>query len=111
MAPLGRPWWEFVPVGMPGGDAHAYAEQRRAARAVHLAQTPAAAFRRWTAGLALDGACDDPATCPHTPPPAPGPLGTAAHLAGLPDDTLPVHLRCHVRSGFGPPARRWLASP
>ncbi|MEU6296086.1 hypothetical protein [Streptomyces erythrochromogenes] len=152
--PPGRPWREYEPVRSAGLGAHAYTERYRAAHAVYLAQTPAAAFRQWADGLSLDpadetfrfalfgtsdprrwigerdreefvareaeratgpcnlltvegwwweeghrpvhGACDDPATCPHTPPAAPGPAGTAAHLAGLPDDTLLVYVRCHV---------------
>ncbi|MFF1408895.1 hypothetical protein ACFVX6_03700 [Streptomyces sp. NPDC058289] len=121
---------------------------------MYLAQTPAAAFRQWAAGLPaepgterfrsvlldvddpltvvgertreefvtdgagwalrhhniptldgwwceagdepLHGACDDPATCPHDPPPTRRPGGTAAYLAGLPDDALLVYLRCHI---------------
>ncbi|MFB6615228.1 hypothetical protein ACFCV9_13595 [Streptomyces sp. NPDC056367] len=43
----------------------------------------------------LHGACDDPATCHHTPPTA-DEYGTPGYLAGLPDDTLLVYLRCHV---------------
>lgn len=44
----------------------------------------------------LHGACDDPATCPHTPPTT-GKLGGAAvYLAALPQDTLLVSVRCHV---------------
>ncbi|MGW6706612.1 hypothetical protein ACWGDE_17190 [Streptomyces sp. NPDC054956] len=44
----------------------------------------------------LHGACGDPETCTHTPPPLGGPGGAAAYLAGLPDDTLLVYVRCHV---------------
>ncbi|MEV7440242.1 hypothetical protein AB0O22_03655 [Streptomyces sp. NPDC091204] len=152
--PPGRPWEEYEPARLPGADTAAYTERCRAAHAVYLAQTPAAAFREWAAGLSLDpadeefrfallgaadprrwlgersreefvarealratgpsnlltrdgwwweegsrpvhGACDDPATCPHTPPSAPGPVGTTAHLARLPADTLLVSVRCHV---------------
>ncbi|MFJ3725958.1 hypothetical protein ACIPYQ_25805 [Streptomyces sp. NPDC090045] len=152
--PLGRPWEEYRPARPPGVGTDVHTERWRAAHAAYLAQTPAAAFREWAAGLSLDpadeefrfalldaadprrwlgersreefvareaaratgpgnlltldgwwweegsrpvhGACDDPATCPHTPPSAPGPLGTTAHLAGLPDETLLVSVRCHV---------------
>ncbi|MCX5403534.1 hypothetical protein OHA37_06515 [Streptomyces sp. NBC_00335] len=44
----------------------------------------------------LHGACDDPAACPHTPPPMGQLDSAAAYLAGLPDDTLLVSVRCHV---------------
>ncbi|WP_158717396.1 hypothetical protein [Streptomyces sp. NRRL F-4474] len=82
---------------------------------------------RWTVGLCslltldgwwrkdgeppLHGACDAPGSCPHTRPVA-DEGGGAGRLAALPADTLLVHVRCQVwRSGFGPPRRRWLASP
>lgn len=44
----------------------------------------------------LHGACDDPAACPHTPSATGEPGSAAAYLAGLPDDTLLVSVRCHV---------------
>ncbi|MFG2876542.1 hypothetical protein ACGFYU_16385 [Streptomyces sp. NPDC048337] len=44
----------------------------------------------------LHGACDDPTACPHTPPPTREPEAVAAYLAGLPEDTLLVSVRCHV---------------
>ncbi|WP_405832797.1 MULTISPECIES: hypothetical protein [unclassified Streptomyces] len=44
----------------------------------------------------LHGACGDPAACPHTPPSVRDAQAAAAHLAGLPADTLLVSVRCHV---------------
>lgn len=44
----------------------------------------------------LHSACDDPAACPHPPPPALDAGGGPAYLAGLSADTLLVSLRCHV---------------
>ncbi|MFD3466102.1 hypothetical protein ACFWWM_07000 [Streptomyces sp. NPDC058682] len=44
----------------------------------------------------VHGACDDQGACPHTPPYTQRPGAGEAHLAGLPDDTLLVHVRCHV---------------
>ncbi|MGW6576783.1 hypothetical protein ACWGAN_32085 [Streptomyces sp. NPDC054945] len=75
----------------------------------------------------VHGACDGPDACVHHPPlpgsrettttrypqelPEPRETATAGYLEELPGDTLLVELRCHVRPGFGPPPRRWLASP
>ncbi|MET9688933.1 hypothetical protein ABZY81_10690 [Streptomyces sp. NPDC006514] len=44
----------------------------------------------------VHGACDDQDACPHTPPYTQRPGAGEAHLAGLPDDTLLVSVRCHV---------------
>ncbi|WP_371618722.1 hypothetical protein [Streptomyces sp. NBC_00454] len=44
----------------------------------------------------LHGACDDPGSCPHTPPSTRRIGSAGAHLAGLPGDTLLVYVRCHV---------------
>ncbi|MFD0121755.1 hypothetical protein [Streptomyces virginiae] len=58
------------------------------------------------------GGCDGPDACVHRPP-LPWLRGATrtGYLEELPGDTLLVKLRCHVRPGFGPPPRRWLASP
>ncbi|WP_327412594.1 hypothetical protein [Streptomyces sp. NBC_01233] len=44
----------------------------------------------------VHGACDDPASCPRTPPYLQEPGAGEAYLAGLPADTLLVSVRCHV---------------
>ncbi|MFF1367547.1 hypothetical protein [Streptomyces virginiae] len=61
---------------------------------------------------AVHGGCDGPDACVHRPP-LPWLRGATrtGYLEELPGDTLLVKLRCHVRPGFGPPPRRWLASP
>lgn len=174
--PPSRPWADFRPERRPDMPYSDHTALCAAAHEQYLAQTLAAAFRAWAAGLRLDpeaeklrpvleelrpvlldfffdplgsigectreefacrgagwlegatnlltldgwwwedggpplhGVCDDPETCPHAPPGA-GRGAPGAYPARLPADTLLVSVRCHVWSGFGPPPRRWLASP
>lgn len=44
----------------------------------------------------VHGACDEQDACPHTPPYTQRPGAGEDHLAGLPDDTLLVHVHWHV---------------
>ncbi|MEV7522004.1 hypothetical protein [Streptomyces sp. NPDC091371] len=114
----GRPWGDFCPEWLPGTDYEYLAQTPVAAFARWadgLRLDPSEEYVRtearradWPGSLLtpdggwweegdrpLHGACDDPGTCPHTPPTT-DEYGGPGYLAGLPDDTLLVGVRCHV---------------